>query len=388
MKAVTVAAQSDFIVETVSDYRTFVAMEQPWNSLVEEAGIEHPFVTHQWVRTWWECFGAGKQLHILVAKRGGQPVGIAPLMMSEERIYGIKLRQLGFIYNVHTPRFDSIVARSSEEAYRALWAHLSSHQAHWDLLLLCQLPAGSETLEKLPRLAARAGFLVGLWDSADSPYLPLYGQWESYFRSLKRKHRSNLRRGLKLLNDLGPVELEVVSPVDELGAALEEGLGIEGAAWKGKTGTAISSRPETRLFYTRLVENFGRRGWIRLQFLKVQGKRIAFGYCVCYRNKLYLLKPGYNPQYARYSPFNLLVAMALRHGFEEHLSEYDFLGGAEEWKLRWTTLTRRHYWLFVFRDSVRARLVHYIKFGLVPRLRRKANTFPFGGPQKRCTSKP
>lgn len=360
----------EFSVETVSDYGSFLELELVWNKLVEDAGIDHPFVSHEWIRTWWECFGAGKELHILVVKAGKEAIAIAPLALSHGRMYGLKVRRLESIYNAHMPRFDFIVARWQKEAYHAIWNYLLKERARWDVLEVRELPAGSSTLEELPRLAAGSGFLMGLSRSAYSPYLPLVGTWDNYLNSLASKHRSNLRSRLRRLSRLGQIELEVISSGRQVESALEEGLRIEAAAWKGEAGTAIRSRPELGLFYTRLGERAAQRGWLRLHFLTVNGCKIAFGYSLCYKNKLYLLKDGYDPQYSSYSPFNLLCYMVLRDAFERGLAEFDFLGANEEWKLNWTSETRPHYWHFVLPNHLRTRLLHWGKFQLVPSLKR------------------
>src|SRR5260370_29233610 len=67
-------------VETVADVGSFLAPETPWNLLLREAGLPYPFLRHEWVRTWWECFGGDRQLRILLVKAGGHLIGLAPLM--------------------------------------------------------------------------------------------------------------------------------------------------------------------------------------------------------------------------------------------------------------------------------------------------------------------
>jgi len=52
-------------VETISDIESLQRFEVAWDRAVEEAGIDHPFLSHAWIRTWWECFGSGKTLHVL-----------------------------------------------------------------------------------------------------------------------------------------------------------------------------------------------------------------------------------------------------------------------------------------------------------------------------------
>jgi CelD/BcsL family acetyltransferase involved in cellulose biosynthesis len=359
-----------FSIETVTDYRSFLDLRSTWNDLATAAGIDHPFLSFEWVQTWWECFGRGNALFVVVVKDRSGPIGIAPLMLSHGRMYGLRVRQLESIGNLHTRRFGFIIARAWREAYRAIWAHVREQRARWDVLRLCQLPEDSQTLAEVRSLAAADGYLTGTWRSDDSPYVSLAGTWETYAKGLDAKHRSNLRNRLKRLGGLGEVGLETVSTAAQVQAALDDGMRLEAAAWKGDAGTSINSQPEIRLFYTRFAERAARGGWLRLNFLTIDGCRIAFHYSVRCANKLYLLKPGYDPRYARYSPSNLLCFHVLQDGFQDGLVEYDFLGASDPWKLDWTKETRPHHWLYVFSDALRGRLLYQAKFHLIPRVKR------------------
>ena len=360
--------ESVWTVEPITDYQAFLDLEPLWNKLVDEANAEHPFVRHEWVRAWWECFGAGQELYILLVKADRDPVAIVPLMSCDGRLCGVPVRQLQFIWNVYAERFDFIVGRWPQAAYRATLAHLLSRKKRWDLLLLHQLPAGSPSLTEMRRLDGEHGIRVELVRSADSPYLPITGSWESYCKSLDAKHRSNLRNRHKRLRDLGSVSLEIVTSAKGLAQALEDGFDLEAAAWKGRAGSAIGSCPEVRRFYTQLARFAAERGSLRICFLTLNGERIAFGYFLQHGNKLYLLKPGYDPRYACYSPSTLLSNLVLRDAFDRQLTEVDFLGLADPWKLQWTKSLRTHYWLYLFPDRLKPRLLHWIRFRLQPAL--------------------
>lgn len=367
--------QPEIGVETVCDYRAFLDLEPMWNKLVQAAKIDHPFLEHAWVRTWWECFGEGSSLHVLVVKAGDRAIGIAPLILTPIRMWGIKVQRLGFFYNAHVPRTGFIIAEREDDAHRAIWDHLSRNR-YWDLLQLCQLPEGSPTLEAVGRLAATDGFLVGTWKSGESPYVPLHSSWDEYFADLPAKHRSNLRNRLKRIDkEIGPANLETVR-VEGLGDALKGGLELEAAAWKGEAGTAISCDTAISRFYSTFAERASEHGWMRLHFLNAGSKRVAFDYSILYKNRIHLLKLGYDPEYARYSPSNLLLSLVLRNAFAERIAEYDFLGEIAEWKLCWAKLSTPHYWLFAFPNSFKGRLLHRIKFQIIPsikRLRRESN---------------
>lgn len=369
--ALTPISFSRLVVDTISDYQSLVELKPAWDRLLAEAGVEHPFLSHEWVRTWWECFGMGKRLHVLVVKDAGEPVAIAPLMVAEGRMYGIRVRWLEFIYNDHTPRFDFIVKAGRTDAYQAIWDCLLEQRELWDALRFCQLTTDSPTLQEITRLARGSNFRLGMWPSTTSPYLPINTPWETYVGSLKSKHRSNLRNRQKRLAQLGPVQIEEMEALDPASLALEDGFRIEAMAWKGQGGTAICCQPDVHLFYTRFARRAAQQGWLRLHFLKAEDKRIAFDYSLAYNNRLYLLKPGYDPQYSQYSPYNLLLYEVLQDAFRRGMSEFDFLGNDDEWKHQWAPARRQHVWLYAFSDQLRGRVLHSTKFDLIPRLQKQ-----------------
>src|ERR1044071_9465694 len=134
-------------VEVISDYAGLVAVEPAWTALEERSELSHPFLTYAWVRAWWESFGARNTLHILLIKEGRELIGIAPLMLGRRKFYGINMRSLEFISNVHTPRFDFLIAARHGDVYRAIWEHVREIRGLWDVMLLCQIPEGSLTLK-------------------------------------------------------------------------------------------------------------------------------------------------------------------------------------------------------------------------------------------------
>jgi len=352
--------------ETISDYQAFLDLAPAWNEAVRAAGIDHPFLEHAWLRTWWECFGEGSSLHIVIVKEGDEIVAIAPLILTPVRMFGIPVRRLGFFYNAHVPRAGFI-----GDAYRAIWDHLLSERKSWDVLQLCQLPEGSPTLKEVRRLAGRDNFPIGVWFSGASPYICLDTSWARYHDGLATKHRSNLRNRFKRLNQTGPAALETVTAKESLSDALEAGLRLEESAWKGEAGTAISCDPQVRRFYETFAGRAAERKWLRLNFLKAGAQCAAFDYSLEYKHRIFLLKLGYDPAFSALSPSNLLLSMALERAFEQGLDKYDFLGESADWKRCWAKDETPNYWLFVFNNSFKGRFLHFIKFRIIPWLRKQ-----------------
>jgi CelD/BcsL family acetyltransferase involved in cellulose biosynthesis len=357
-------------VEVVTDEHAFNALAGDWNDAVERAAVPYPFLRHEWVRTWWECFHAGARLHVLIVRRNGRIAAIAPLLLETTLMYGVRVRRLRFLQNDHTPRCDFIVADAPDESYRALWSALAQTSSAWDVIQLSQLPRGSMTLDILPGLACADGCTSGVWRSGDAPYLVLRSTLPEFMQSLSAKFRQNLRNRQARLARIGEPALEDLRLGPEMVGALDDAFRLEASGWKKEEGTSIQSDPSIDRFYRLLAQRGGEQGWMRLLFLTVNGRRIATSYGATFGRRLFLFKTGYDPEYAQCSPFKLLSLHAIERSYAEGLVEVDFLGDSEPWKLEWTTTVRGHEWLFIFANRVRGRLLHRAKFQLSPALSR------------------
>jgi CelD/BcsL family acetyltransferase involved in cellulose biosynthesis len=356
-------------VQVVSTYQEFLGLEPVWDRLVLAGGQQNPFQEFGWARAWWDAFGDGSQLNVLVVWANDEAVAIAPLVLTRLRLMAVPVRRLGFFYNAHVPRADFIVGANATLARRAIWQHLATC-GNWDLLQLCQIPAESETMRELPELADLGGHRSGVWSSSEAPYIPLAGTWQEYLAGLASKHRANLRNRFKRLSNAGAMNAESIASPEELDGALADGIRLEAAAWKGDEGTAIASSAECCRFYSEFARYAARRGWLRINFLRAGDRRIAFQYALDYQNQVFLLKEGYDPAYSAYSPSSLLLAMQLESLFGRKNARFDLLGDFVEWKRSWARQATAHCWLYVYSRTSKGRWLHFAKFRLTPLIKR------------------
>jgi CelD/BcsL family acetyltransferase involved in cellulose biosynthesis len=218
--------------------------------------------------------------------------------------------------------------------------------------------------------AESAGWSSGIWKAAPSPIIKLDCSYETVLSRLKGKDRYNLRRRQAKLAETGRVELEVVTDRERVAEVMKDGLRIEAAAWKGEHGTAMRCDPAVEQFYVRLAERAADLGWLRICFLVVNGKRIAFDYTLEKDQTIYAIKIGYDPEYHTYSPGHLLLLEILAKACEQGCKAYDFLGADDEWKFMWTKEVRNHDWLFLFPNRPLPLALRFAKFELLPRIRK------------------
>jgi CelD/BcsL family acetyltransferase involved in cellulose biosynthesis len=297
-------------------------LAESWDELADRTGAA-PFVRPGWIDAWHRSFGRGA-LHILALYRGGRLVALAPL----ERRRGT----LTSPTNEHTPAFELLA--DDEDAARALGELLFADGAR--RVTLNGLDAGSRSLEAVGAGACAAGYRAVVRHVARAPYIRGDRSLADHERSLSRNLRHDVERRLRRLCEAGSVSVQVTDGREGLERLLDEGFKVERSGWKGMGGTAIASNPRTERFYAEVARWAASLRWLRLAFLRLDGRVIAFQFDLQPDGTYYSLKIGYDPEYERFSPGKLLAYTMVSRAVATGLSRYELLGTDEPWKHRWT----------------------------------------------------
>jgi CelD/BcsL family acetyltransferase involved in cellulose biosynthesis len=322
------------MVEVHSEIR---AVADEWDALADRVRAV-PWIRPGWVEAWLEAFGGRPEIYVKRDREGF--AGVLPLVRRGDALFSPT--------NWHTPAFAPIV-KDLDATLELLDAVLSTRPRRVDLRFLPQESAG---VERILDHAKRGGYRVLGRVVMRSPYMSLDGSWEEFEKHLARKLRNDLRRCKRRLEELGSVSVEVATGEEGLEALLEEGFGIEGSGWKDRRGTAISSKAGTEQFY-RAVARWARdQGWLRLAFLRLDGRAVAFDLIFEFDNVLYDVKGGYDRDLARHSPGKVLLREILAQAFARQVAGFEFLGESEPYKLAWTSTTRERWVVQAFSPSL------------------------------------
>src|SRR3989442_5903264 len=77
-----VATTASLEVELIDDVQGFTALRSQWNSLLHTSGADSPFLTWEWLHTWWTHLSGSRDLRLLILRAGNQLVGLAPLSLT------------------------------------------------------------------------------------------------------------------------------------------------------------------------------------------------------------------------------------------------------------------------------------------------------------------
>jgi len=298
-----------------------------WRTLHALDPHRHIFSTPEWNKIWWEEFGHGNYLFVLVFS-DPEPVGIAPLMLSGTEAGG-KLRFVG-----GDDLTDYLGPISAGEEYLpkiadALVQYLKEEMGGWGYLEANCLPVHFGFAEWLVEAADRWGLEFSVVQDEVSAVLPLPNSFENYLLQLPPRKRHELRRKLRRFEREAPSSTVVTSTEETLKqdvlVFIEMHRGSEGL--KGKF-----MAPERADFFARIAESFHPTGLLSLDFLEVSGRRIASTVSFRFEDTFYSYNSAYQSDARELAPGLVLAARLIERAIAQGISRFDFLRGSERYK--------------------------------------------------------
>lgn len=319
-------------LQVFKDETGFDLLRPHWNALLARSTANTLFLTWEWQSTWWRCLGTG-DLHLLAWFDDGQPVGIAPLFLSQSTDGERRFALVGCI-DV-SDYLDVIAAPDYEEAvYSALLDWLQGPDAPaWDAISLCNLPQTSATYRRLPELAAALGLSCVVEVDDVCPVIELPADFESYLQDvLSKKQRHEVRRKVRRIEEAATVTWYAIDDASDLQAETDAFIDLHRLSTTEKHSFMT---PEMQAFFGQIVRVTHQAGWLYLAFIELNGQRAAAMLGFVYDGRLLVYNSGYDPQnYAELSPGIVLTSYIIDDAIRRNLRVFDFLQGDEVYKYR------------------------------------------------------
>lgn len=284
-----------------------------------------------WVRAWLDAYGSDYDLAVAVLGETEAPDAVLPLVRRRRRPWWLEM--LG-VDELGEPT-DARAVRPAD--LRPLVEVLAGMRTP---MLLRRLPADSRLLPLLGEVYGRRALMVQR-PSAGTPTLSLDESWRNPETHFNSRRRADIRSAQRRAAKLGDVQLRVEAPAPEdVDALFDQLVAVEAAGWKTRAGTALVSQPRMQAFFRRFCSLAAEQGTLRLGFLSVDERPVAVQLAVVDAGRYLLFKIGYDEEFARCSPGNLLMLHTVQWAVEQGLSSYEFLGAREPWTDRWTETVR------------------------------------------------
>jgi len=319
-------------------------LRDPWSRLADSEG-HNLYATYEWSSALWESHFDCRGVEFHVLRNHAELRGVIPLIRRRTQKLGIPLATLGLLTNSYGRNHnDLILAGDRKEAFLDLLEGLRPNP--WDILILGSFTAG-ETRTMVDALQQQGRFRVIAEPYVDSPYLTLSGDWQSFLAERSGNFRSDLKRKEKRAA-AAKMKIRILKEPEEVSEALNAMYAIEKQSWKEGSGTSITTQAHSQRFYDVFLPKAAARGWLHCVLLELGGMPAAFDMGILHGGKYYMLKTSYAQAWQDVSPGFVLRARVIEQLYGMGVSEHDFLGDPEPWKLRWTGELRKHWNLYLY----------------------------------------
>ena len=289
-------------VQEIRTSEEFMNLKTEWNSLLDNSDTNNFFLTHEWVKNWWKCFGSNKELHILTAKKNNSLIGIAPLMIT-------KSKQMRFIGTPLSDYGDFIINSDQEtdkiDVMAAFLDHLFKNKKDWSVIHFDELHERSSTLPMLKMLLSKnAANNYLLYESIGCLSLNLHKANEIELAKLLKK--KSIRRHIKSLENQGEFEFKKINDTDEATKALDVFFAQHIAIWNEKKDPSMFNDEKHKKLFKQLTGELLSKGKVVIWALYLNKKIIAMQFGFEHNETYTTYCQSQDLDYAKHSPGTIL----------------------------------------------------------------------------------
>ena len=327
-------------MKVISDTETLLKSRAAWNAL---AG-EHPFANWEWMSEWWNAFGGGNQLNVLVVQKpDGEWVGLLPTFVDTTRSRTQTLRflssgkaaadYLGVI--TRDPQFEAgVISQITEWIVRA--SVVAEKNVRIDLIDFEGVSSEDRLTAALIEKLAEYGMthhqteIEGCWE------VEMKEDWPTFESQLSKSFRRKTKKAAKNRN-LDGMEILCVETPDELKQVWREFIRLHQARRQalGQEGCFADERFEKFLHHASF--SLAEQNRFALVMAKLHGDWLGAVMLISNSSTTFLYQSGFDPEMSRHEPGHLLVREAVLYCMRRGQQRFDFLRGDEPYKARWNT---------------------------------------------------
>lgn len=353
-------------VDCIHDASQLITLRDEWTALLQYSSHGDPFLSWEWIATWWHHFGSRYELVLITVREEGSLVGLAPLMVQPQRICGLYLRVLTSI-GYPPPDVSGFLTLSNRcDVTRAIVDYLATNNTIWEAIQLNEFPnnifSDEQNLKKLEAFCT-----IDIPTSRHWFILMNGPDWDAYHIQLPARVRKDLRRCRRRLEELGEIGFMRYTGDQFHPDHMESVFDINSRSHHPGNYRIGSQRD----FHRHLGRAMQEAGWIDMSFLLLDGNPIAYQYGFVYRQRASIWRTGFDHSYRIYAPGKLLLLEYLQDSYQRGILDIDWLRGDHNYKLEWLAEPRTFYHPVI----VQRKLIPHLVFVMLPRWRGRIRRF-------------
>jgi hypothetical protein len=339
-----------------------------WDDLWQRSDVTLPSLRAELLAQWIEQFARPADFHAVVVESEGRYVAALPLVRRrlgkrgtgsvcrDQPSVGARpegalhkrclspffrlLDAAGMPCNEWSASGELLLDASVEQAGMPALQTLATgiRELPWPLLWFDEAVLDAPRWQGLQQAFLHAGMSVAEHPRWQVGRVAIDHDWPAYKARWPRKHRQQMAQAARRLAQEGEVRLAVHSQLspDDVASPMQQCFEIEDRSWKGAAGGSVLRTPGMAEFFLRQARQAAQWGQLDLAMLHCGDRPVAFSYGLSAKGVFHSLKTGYDPDFARQHPGQLMRYYLLEQLFADPTRKWlDFLGEMTESHAAW-----------------------------------------------------
>jgi CelD/BcsL family acetyltransferase involved in cellulose biosynthesis len=339
-------------IRVVENEAEFAALAPAWEAMQAGAAIGSVFASFDWQYLWWRTYGHGAPLKLLVASAGDQPIGLLPLHVKTVPALKVPVRQLqlgGIGGDTWPDDLGPILAAGREAQAAQALAEAVVALPGWDVMLLSDMDPASPFTAAVEAAARKAGLATRAGRSERIAYVDLPATFDAWLQSLHRDRRYRVRNMRKKLNAAHKSRFFVFDDPATLDQGIDRLIYLHRKRWGDKSQAFASD--DYVGFHRAVMGACLGKNRLRLYALEIDGQVAAMYYFYKFRDTVYLMQSGFDPELGDVKPGQVLLGHIVEHAIGEGHKVLDFLRGDHRYKDELASGERETRYVSAFRNT-------------------------------------
>ena len=359
----------------LKDESSFHALCSQWNKLAKMSLPTSVFLRFEWFYSAWQWRKFDSELNIVCVERGGQLIGILPLVIASKTVYRIVYQCLEFLCVPDTQMCNIISSPDDiETVTKAAVDELLSMGSHWDTLELKYLPKDALFSATLSSIIKKKEYALKEIETFDKNLYFRLDDWPAFYSRKSRRLKKSCNNVRNRINkNFHTVEVKHYKGTDKRMDAflpvLKTVIQISKNSWKAGTGFSLNNSGPNAFIHA-LTEKAVEQGWLSLWVLYLEDEAVAMEYQVNDGNNIYALRSDFSVAFSKYSVGTFLNRQIMEKIFDENASAYFMGPGENAYKVPWSEEILNLKNLKIYGPTIRGKALYYIENAIAPLYRK------------------
>ena len=336
---------------TITTIKGFYELKNSWSSLFKKIKQDNPFLSWEWNYYWCKNYGINTNIRIICIEDNEELVAVVPLQ--------IKSKTIMFLSDpVFSDYMDLLILNRSDSILNSIYSAITKLNG-WNKILLLTLKDSSPNTQFIIRILKKLNLYFNKENIHLNPVIDLSLDYNDNFNLVNNKVRKEIRRTTRILDKEDNNWKFHSTTINNSKSILKTLFSHHLNRQTNKVGTSIFDSDKNRTFFNNLKYNLNEDFKLHFAGIYFKEKYVTASMSIIFNNVFYYWITSFDPSFKQGSIGNYHINLLIKDAYDYKLKRFDFMGGTETYKLRWTKTCRNNYQLIAFKSFYFLKLYNF-----------------------------